>query len=993
MDGITAYALSKKVATSAVSGVKSMSVDGQTLTINTKDSGVLKMVFPTPSNGRSVTDIDVNDKNQIVFTMSDGTEITSGVIPTVKGADGKPGKDGDPFTYDDFTKEQLEELKGKDGVSPTVTITESTGRHTISFYDKDGVKSITIKDGSPEDMANYYTKDETDEKLNLKANTSDIPIIPTNLSELNNDENYIKNTAENLTNYYKKTETYSQTEVNTLLANINKLTSKIVTELPSENISESTIYLIEVENQKNVYMQYMYINGSFATLGTTAIDLSNVYTKDEVDKKLEEKADKTEIPTIPTLISYFTNDKGYMTEFTETDPTVPAWAKTENKPSYTAAEVGALPEDTEIPIFINKTVLDGITSEKIKEWDAKSDFDGDYNSLINKPDTSNSEETKTHILTDIYGEEGVHGFRYYNNTLQVQNAEGDWFDVISGGGAGTIMPKPVSNATIKNKNAQCIITWQDPDDFVLDGVVLADWKGTKLVMSETSFPTNEQDGTLVVDNTEKGKYATDGYTVNNLVNGITYYFTLFTYSSDGAYNYKQAVHLTGQPSLVKLDPCANITAVASPEKVTVTWTDPDETKTVDGNTATWAKTVLVYKEGLDAPTSIDDGTVAVEEQTRNQYQTTGYDISGLEDGKDYSFSVFAISTENAISDKISTTTKLYAILAVKTSESKLYGKQVKAVSGSKTVTDTFNTSGQATLNIPWIGETTVTATDGTGTATKKVAISNYGQIYSLDLDLSLLKIVTFANGTDEEILDMIEAHYANKINIRDYWAVGDKRTVHLSAMSATGVGESHREQDVQMAIADFDHDDLTTAINGHTKAAVTLTQVDCLMDEVNANSPTIGSSNKENGYMNSTNTNSGGWTSSARRTWCNDVYYNALPDSFKSMVKPVKKLTSAGAQSTTINTTVVKVFLLSEVEIYGTTTNSVAGEGSQYTYYETASNRYKNPKWSSSSHSCIYWQRSPHGSNSAFFGSVYSNGSAGYFSASGTYGLAPCLCI
>lgn len=434
MDGITAYALSKKVATSAVSGVKSMSVDGQTLTINTKDSGVLKMVFPTPSNGRSVTDIDVNDKNQIVFTMSDGTEITSGVIPTVKGADGKPGKDGDPFTYDDFTKEQLEELKGKDGVSPTVTITESTGRHTISFCDKDGVKSITVKDGSPEDMANYYTKDETDEKLNLKANTSDIPIIPTNLSELNNDENYIKNTTENLTNYYKKTETYSQTEVNTLLANVNKLTSKIVTELPSEDISENTIYLIEVESQKNVYMQHMYINGSFAALGTTAIDLSNVYTKGEVDKKLEEKADKTEIPTIPTLISSFTNDKGYMTEFTETDPTVPAWAKTENKPSYTAAEVGALPEDTEIPIFINKTVLDGITSEKIKEWDAKSDFDGDYNSLINKPDTSNSEETKTHILTDIYGETGVHGFRYYNNTLQVQNAEGDWFDVISGGG-------------------------------------------------------------------------------------------------------------------------------------------------------------------------------------------------------------------------------------------------------------------------------------------------------------------------------------------------------------------------------------------------------------------------------------------------------------------------------------------------------------------------------------------------------------------------------
>ena len=46
------------------------------------------MTFPTPKDGVSVTDIDVNANNQIVFTMSDGTEIISGKIPTVKGADG-----------------------------------------------------------------------------------------------------------------------------------------------------------------------------------------------------------------------------------------------------------------------------------------------------------------------------------------------------------------------------------------------------------------------------------------------------------------------------------------------------------------------------------------------------------------------------------------------------------------------------------------------------------------------------------------------------------------------------------------------------------------------------------------------------------------------------------------------------------------------------------------------------------------------------------------
>ena len=84
MDIIT-YALSKKIAAHALSGVQSMSVSGQTLTINTKDSGVLTMTFPTPKDGVSVTDIDVNANNQIVFTMSDGSEIISGKIPTLKG--------------------------------------------------------------------------------------------------------------------------------------------------------------------------------------------------------------------------------------------------------------------------------------------------------------------------------------------------------------------------------------------------------------------------------------------------------------------------------------------------------------------------------------------------------------------------------------------------------------------------------------------------------------------------------------------------------------------------------------------------------------------------------------------------------------------------------------------------------------------------------------------------------------------------------------------
>ena len=45
---------------------------------------------------------------------------------------------------------------------------------------------------------------------------------------------------------------------------------------------------------------------------------------------------------VPTKTSDLTNDSGFISGYTETDPTVPAWAKASSKPSYTASEVGAI---------------------------------------------------------------------------------------------------------------------------------------------------------------------------------------------------------------------------------------------------------------------------------------------------------------------------------------------------------------------------------------------------------------------------------------------------------------------------------------------------------------------------------------------------------------------------------------------------------------------------------------------------------------------------
>ena len=256
-------------------------------------------------------------------------------------------------------------------------------------------------------------------------------------------------------------------------------------------------------------------------------------------------------------------------------------------------------------------------------------------------------------------------------------------------------------------------------------------------------------------------------------------------------------------------------------------------------------------------------------------------------------------------------------------------------------------------------------------------------------------LVSWTTGTNDEITAMVNAYYDGKLSldeIKSVWSLGDRRSVDLSAMTATGVGESHRAQTVEMEILDFDHDTLTTPVGSVTKALITVDMKNCLRD---ANvTDTDGGNNTENGYINSKNTNAGGWTSCTRRTWCNNVFYNALPSYFKSLVKPVDKLTSAGNQSDIINTDSDYCFLLSEIEIFGSVSQSKAGEGSQYAWFANATaNKYKLPKWSSSSVSGGWWERSPRGSGSNAFCLVGSGGYADLDSVSSARGLAPACCI
>ena len=160
-------------------------------------------------------------------------------------------------------------------------------KFTDTVYDDTDIKTELGKKANAEDIPTVdVTKEYVDNALTNKVDNTTLAEytktkdLKTKLSELENDTAFITATVENLKNYYLKTETYSQEEVNALISNINKLTAEVVTELPSTDISTSTIYLVSIDADKNIYSQNMYIHDKWATFGTTSIDLSN-YVKTE----------------------------------------------------------------------------------------------------------------------------------------------------------------------------------------------------------------------------------------------------------------------------------------------------------------------------------------------------------------------------------------------------------------------------------------------------------------------------------------------------------------------------------------------------------------------------------------------------------------------------------------------------------------------------------------------------------------------------------------
>lgn len=278
-------------------------------------------------------------------------------------------------------------------------------------------------------------------------------------------------------------------------------------------------------------------------------------------------------------------------------------------------------------------------------------------------------------------------------------------------------------------------------------------------------------------------------------------------------------------------------------------------------------------------------------------------------------------------------------LVVKTSPS----ASITVTKGTKTFSGTADASGECTFSLPEAGVWTVTV----GTKTRTVIVGTQELSITLGFD------PVFANNTWDDI-----AMACNDGSVPDTWAVESQKTMTIGGADYT------------VDIIGKNHD---TYADGGT-APLTFQLHDCYAT----------------GYpMNSSDSNVGGWKNSEMRLTYLPAILSLMPVEVRNGIRAVKKLASAGSGSSTLETVSDKLFLPCIEEIVGSARNSVAGEGTQYTYYEQGGSKIKNKDGAAT----YWWSRSAYASDNELFCIISSAGKPTIHYPSRAFGVAFGFCF
>ena len=534
-------------------------------------------------------------------------------------------------------------------------------------------------------------------------------------------------------------------------------------------------------------------------------------------------------------------------------------------------------------------------------------------------------------------------------------------------------------------NGKMTIKWSDPAATITsDGVTLATWASTTVVVKEGSYATDKDDSDAVytLKVTTRNQYANTPLTVTGLTNGTTYYISFFPETTDGGVNASTTQRDTGVANRITID---NV---------------PSQSGS------------LTYNGGAQSPTWSNYNTT---------YMTIGGTTSGTNAGSysatftpttDYRWSD-GTTTAKTVSWSIGKATGTLTVSpnSIELSPSNLSDTFTIGGNHDGTISVVSNNTGIATVSRSGNTVTVNNVNQTTGNTTITVSCTagtNYTAPSSQSVTVEAKFVSSVLNENDWSVIKSV----ADASQGANYWAVGDRKAVTVNGT----VGTQAINGTYYVYILGFDHNSSregTGITFGTFKTALSGGTDICLVDSHYNDYSTGGQ--KWFNMNHSSNTNSGGWKGCDLRydvlgsTNSNNndagtttatspvsgTLMAALPSDLRAVMKPMNIYTdNTGGGSNTasyVTKSVDYLPLLAEYEIFGTRSYANSAEQNyqaQYQYYKNGNSKVKY-RHSSTSSTAYWWERSPYYYGSYSFCFVGTSGGADRYTAGGSCGLAP----
>ena len=538
------------------------------------------------------------------------------------------------------------------------------------------------------------------------------------------------------------------------------------------------------------------------------------------------------------------------------------------------------------------------------------------------------------------------------------------------------------SASSEAGNGKMTVKWTDPSASIsADGVTLASWASTTIVVRSGSYPTSKDDSSAVytLKVTTRNQYSSTPLTITGLTNGTKYYIAFFPETTDGGINTSTSQRTTGTANRITI---ANVPAQSG---------------------------TLTYNKSSQSPSWSNYNTT---------YMTLGGTTSGTNAGS-YTAS-FTPKTDYRWSDGTTTAKNVSWSIGKATGTLTVTPSSITLNSSAKSATFTIGGNYDGTLSVASSatgvasvsrsGTTVTVSSVGNTTGTAVITVScTAGTNYSAPANKTVQVTATFVTKVlNENTWETISGVSADSTGA-SYWAVGDRKAV---AVSGT-VGTQSVSGTYYVYIIGFNHNGATGIDFGTFKTALSGGTDICLIDAGYGNNYTNGtkyfnmnhSSNTNSGgwkgcdlrydVLGSTNTNDGDATATTATNPVANTLMAALPSDLRAVMKPMTIYTdnTGGGSNTASNVTASVDYLplLAEYEIFGTRSYANSSEQNhqaQYAYYSAGNSKVKY-RHSATSSAAWWWERSPRCNFSNSFCFVNTNGVAYASNAGLSSGVAP----